>query len=100
MADIANIRRRRLERLANNSVRTSARPDDAAEVARPSTKASIKKGGGIMEQQTTQDSTIPSEFECILCLRCVSFRHRGTKGGVFVLLTGKWFSLCAFFLVS
>ena len=74
MADIANIRRRRLERLANNSVPVAAAgPEDAS-----------KSGGMMMEPATTtkatQDSTIPSEFECILCLRCVCRPVNAAKG--------------------
>lgn len=79
MADIANIRRRRLERLVINPVPVAAAEAKAAEDA-PSKKSSKGKSGG-MTAQATQDSSIPSEFECILCLRCVSSRHCGTGRG-------------------
>eukprot|EP00903_Cladosiphon_okamuranus_P006847 g6669.t1 len=70
MADIANIRRRRLERLAITSVPIAAAEVKPAEDAPSSTpkKASKDRSGGTATQ-AAQDSTIPSEFECILCLR-------------------------------
>lgn len=81
MTDIANIRRRRLERLANNSVPVAAKPQGAPEDG--------AEDGGIVEEQKTQDSIIPSEFECILCLRCVSLRRRDPEWGVRVLFSRK-----------
>ena len=62
MADIADIRRHRLERLASN-------------ITRQVEESSTKESGGIMGQ----DSTIPSEFECILCLRYVLLHRCGKR---------------------
>lgn len=86
MADIANIRRRRLERLANNFV--------PAEDDGPVKESS--KGGGIMEEPT-KDSIIPSEFECILCLRCACSHNRGTGRGVMRIVHSEGFALLPFF---
>eukprot|EP00752_Nemacystus_decipiens_P004359 g3983.t1 len=70
MTDIANLRRRRLERLANNSVPVAAaKPDGKPEVDASCSETGKENGGKMEQAQTTQDSTIPSEFECILCLR-------------------------------
>lgn len=87
MADIANIRRRRLERLANNFV--------PAEDDGPVKESS--KGGGIMEEPT-KDSIIPSEFECILCLRCACSHNRGIGRGVMRIVHSEGFALLPFFL--
>lgn len=70
MADIATIRRRRLEALAANSAQ-AARPE-AMPAEAPAQQSAAKSGGKAkMGPEETQDAVIPSEFECILCLRCV-----------------------------
>ena len=95
MTDIANIRRRRLERLANNAAPVSARSE--GNQAGEDVPSKTKESGGMTE---AQDSTVPSEFECILCLRCVWLRYFywGTERGGRVSFTRKGclplFALC------
>lgn len=77
MADIADIRRRRLEALAANSAGAASQSSAVAvaERAARSAREKMEKQGGAMLAaglvEETDDSIVPSEFECILCLRCV-----------------------------
>lgn len=68
MPDVATIRRRRLEALAATSTAQPARPQAQAKEARPPQKSAANSGANA-DAQEAPDSIIPSEFECILCLR-------------------------------
>lgn len=93
MADIANIRRRRLERLANNSAPVAARPEGKTKTATEDVPSTLRESGGMTEE--SKDSTVPSEFECILCLRCVSLRHScGTERGRARVVHSKGLPFC------
>ncbi|CAM9382576.1 unnamed protein product, partial [Pylaiella littoralis] len=77
MADIADIRRRRLEALGTNSA-AAARSQRSAAVERAASNAREEKqekhekhgkGGATTSLVEETQPVIPSEFECVLCLR-------------------------------
>lgn len=97
MADIASVRRRRWERFTSDSLIEADRPsaiaaakgnDDVTD-GRTSDKdgamnvGTLKKGDGVVD-----DDIIPSEFECVLCLRCDFSACCPRSGSVWSLETG------------
>lgn len=85
MTDIANLRRRRLQALdAAAAAAASASAGADAEKVLTSTPAGLvgetkDDDASLLGATPNEDdsSTIPSEFECILCLRYATSLHRG-----------------------
>lgn len=89
MADIADIRRRRLEALGTNSA-AAARSQRSAAVERAASNAREEnqekhekhgKGGATTSLVEETQPVIPSEFECVLCLRYVCLCMSASYGG-------------------
>lgn len=71
---IASIRRRRLERFATDSLATEPSQEGSAAAVSAALESRPERGAmtnsvDVVHREDTASMVIPSEFECILCLR-------------------------------